>query len=145
MTCSIRPVRSNKSIKTLRCIIREENGTADIFQKHKHYLVHTGFLVPGNTTAFDNAALYAKGDNEHLKDSFKSIGIDVFTLPKCSPELNLIELMCNAMVQRFKSEHNSKEIKADKDALNSLTKVVDSIRPDVMFAYYEKCGYNFFY
>ena len=80
-----------------------------------------------------------------MKDSFKSIGIDVVTLPKHSPELNPIELIFNAMVQRFNSEYNSKEIKTDKDALNLLIKVIDSIRPDIAFACYEKCGCKNFY
>ena len=96
-------------------------------------------------TVCDNAATHVKGDNSNLKKAMKSIDIDVMTLPKHSPELNPIELIFNVMVQRFNSEFNSKKIETDQDVLNLLTNVIDSIRPDVMFSCYEKCGHNNFY
>ena len=67
MMYSTKPFRTTKIIKILRCVISEENGTAGMFQRCKHFLVHTGFLVPDDMTVCDDAAMYAKGDNYYSK------------------------------------------------------------------------------
>ena len=65
MMCSIRLFRDTKSVKTLRCVISKESVTTGIFQRYKHFLVLTGFLVPGDMTFCDKAAIHAKGDNSY--------------------------------------------------------------------------------
>lgn len=50
-----------------------------MFQRCKHYLAHTGFLVPGDASVCDNAAIHAKGDNSHLTETMKGVGADAVT------------------------------------------------------------------
>ena len=106
VACSIRPLRTSNSVKTSRCTITEENGTDEMFQRCKNFLVHIKFLVPGDMAVCDNITTHVKGVNSHLKQAMKSIGIDVMTLPKCSPDLSPIELTLNDVIQRLNSELN---------------------------------------
>ena len=67
---------------------------------------------------------------------FSDTGVDLITLPICSLELNPIELMFNAIVQRHANEFVGLNIISNNDTLTLFYKVVDSITPDVMFTHY---------
>ena len=88
--------------------------------------------------------MHVSGDNSELGQMFRSVGIDIFTFPTHSPELNPIELVFNVMVQRFASRFNESNANSDGDLLNLLYYVVDSILPDIIFSCYKRCGYSNF-
>jgi len=143
--CAIRPFRTIHSNRTLRCVVTEENGTAQLFQRFIHLNCHTGFMVRGDIFVYDNARIHVSGDNSDLKNILRDVGIDAVTLPTYSPELNPIELIFNVMVQRFASKFNETELFNNDDVLQLLNSVVESITPDIIFSCYNKCGYNNFY
>ena len=64
------------------------------------------FLEHGSIAVHSNAAIYAKDKNVMLSKVLNEIGIDCITSSACSPELNPMELMFNAMVQYFASKHS---------------------------------------
>ena len=102
----IRPFRTMHSNRTLRCVVTEENGTAQLFQRFMHVNCHTGFVLRGDIFVRENAQMHVSGNNSDLKRILQEVGIDAVTLPTHSPELNPIELNFNVMFQRFTSRFN---------------------------------------
>ena len=145
MTHIMRPFRTAHSKRTLRCIVMEENGAAQLFQRFMHLNCHIGFLVRGDIFVCDNAQMHVSGDNSDLKNILRDAGIDAATLPTHSPELNPIELIFNVMVQRFASRFNETALFSNDDILQLLNSVVESIAPDIIFSCYNKCEYKNFY
>ena len=143
--CTIRLFPTQHSRKTIRCVIIEENGTSELFQNHMQFLVQTGFLIRGDAAVRDNAPAHAKGDNNMLSDILTAVGVDAIPLPTCSAELNPIELVFNAMVQRFASACNECKIQNNEQMISLLNNVIDSITPDIIFSCYQKCGCSNFH
>ena len=96
--CAIRPFRTNFSSKTLRCIITEENGTAQLFQQFTHLNCHSGFMVNGDIYVYNNSKTHIARDNSDLVSILRDVGIDAVRLPTYSPELNPVELIFNVIV-----------------------------------------------
>ena len=88
--------------------------------------------------------MHVSGENSELGQIFRSVGIDIVTLPTYTPELNPIELVFNVMVQRFASRFNESNANSDADVLNLLYSVVDSITPDIIFSSCKNCAYSNF-
>ena len=88
--------------------------------------------------------MHVSGENSELGQIFRSVGMDIVTLPTYSSELNPIESFFDVMVQRFVSRFNESNADSDADVLNLLYSVVDSITPDIAFSCHKKCGYSNF-
>ena len=140
MFCTIRPFNNSNSSKTLICVITEQNGTAELFQRYVRMIIGAGFLVVGDIAACDNASIHVNAENADLQSILSSVGIDVVLLPSYSPELNPIELVFNVMAARFKSRHHESMFNTDYDVLAFLHEVINSITPDITFSCYQKCG-----
>ena len=135
MFCTIRSFRSNCN-KTLICVIAENNGTPELFQRCIKLIIRAGFLVRGDIAIYSNAPIHANGTNTELQTNLTSAGIDAVLLPKYSPELNPIELVFSVMAQRFKYRYHESELNTDHDVLSFLYKVIDSIPPSIIVSCY---------
>ena len=100
------------------------------------FLLKRVFLICEDIAVYNNTLIYIKGDNNMICDVLLSVSIDSILLPTYSPELNLIELVFNVIVQRFASKYNKSSVKNNKKILLLLNEILDSITR-IIFSYYK--------
>ena len=88
--CVIRPFNVMPHNKSLACVIADQNGTAELSQKHLKLKLRIGFIKKGDMLVHDNSTIHVDRDKTEVKDIFHCLGICIEHFPACSPKLNLI-------------------------------------------------------
>ena len=85
-------------------LIHEARNGAEEFAVAVELAVECGWFHFGDVFVLDNATIHNGGENTVLQDwMWGQFGIVVLFLPPRSPELNPIELVWNAMVEKLKT------------------------------------------
>ena len=114
----------------------EENEPSQICQNYLSMRMQTSFVAQGGIIVHANASIHAHVENSELQSILSIMGIDNLTLSTCSPELNLMNLVFNVVVQRFASIFNEPSMSFNYQVMEILFKAVDSVSPHISFSCY---------
>ena len=139
MFCTVRPFNESNCNKILTCVMIEQTGITELFQRHTRMMIGVRFLVAGHIATHDNAFIHVSAASTELQATVSNTETGVALLPSHSPELNLIELVFNVIAQQFKARCHEFVLNTNHNVLAFLHKVIDSITPDIIVSCYQKC------
>ena len=75
LICTIRPFNNSNYNKALICVITPKNGNAELFQRHVNLSTSAVFLIKGDISTYDNAAMHVSGVNYEVQSMLTNIGV----------------------------------------------------------------------
>ena len=122
---------------------KDQTTTAAVFMDTIHQSIAKGFLHAGDILVLDNASIHQYRESAGLRDLLWMYRILLLPLPTRCPELNPIELVWNALVQRLRSAEMEGQLnQQDRYPIVSTTEhILSSIPHQEVGRFYAHCGY----